>query len=548
MYRNNNLKLCLSLIILGLFNVGISASSSSSKTSNKIHGRVVSKAALEKNKMTKAKADTKANTLKKDKKRTSRQKASVSKKMFVIRKKPSVSKKSNLPTKITLDYSLKQAVKTHPSVLSSFYGFKSAKAKLSSAKGAFLPSLKLSTSYKLNKDPNSFFSKGQNANSEITKDDSTEKVVKATPTSSSGFKVTGGLDYELFSSFKHIWGLSKASCNSKAAIVDYHGSKLDIANETGSSYIDVRRLFRLTNLYKDTVNIHQKFLKKVKTRVSAGQLASDAIDATLSKLEESKQALITAQSDFETNKVSLEAAIGQTNIIVTNAKIDDKLIPVSLDKASALMQTNNIEILKARHAYDVAKYNYKETIAGNGPTLKLSLETSYTSDENGYKGDFDKLKKTHTTKTDTTTTTTKLDAADTPFSDFSVSIDGNFTAKGGMFSDIAAVAAEKKKAYYNMMAQGLKASAELKIAWINLVEARKKADSLLTSVESKKTLMDSQIKKFDLNRANLISVLVRIEEYNRDKARLISAQADLDKAELALLAKHTGTAISVLKI
>ena len=560
MYRKNNLKLYLSMLLLSCFSTGVYGTSSMGKTAGKVHGRDVAKAKMAKTKMAKKQMNNKAVAQKMAAvKKTVTAKKQFSKPVITVKdrliaaSKAAIKNKQHIqstsPKKVTLDYSLRKAINTHPSVLSSFYGFKATKERLSAARGAFLPSLNLSTSYQLNKDPSSFFSGGQSANASEPKTDATTNITTTTvtPTSSSGFRITGGLDYNLFSSFKDIWALSKADSNSKAAVVDYHGAKLNIANETGSSYIDVRRLQRLTALYKETVDVHQQFLKKVKTRVNAGQLASDAVDATISKLEEAQQALITARSNFATNRVTLQAAIGEQNVAVANAKIDDKLIPSSLGHAAALMQTHHVEILKARHAYEVAKYNYKETVAGNGPTLNLSFETSYTSDDNGYAGQFSALAKTRRDDGNGNVSVSQKEV-DTSSSDFSVSLTGDMSVTGGMFSDIAAAAAERKQAYYNMLAQGLKAKAELEIAWLSRTEARKKVDSLMDSVSSKKRLMDRQIKKFDLNRANLISVLLRIEEYNRDKARLISAQADLDKSELALLALHTGTAISALKI
>jgi outer membrane protein len=265
------------------------------------------------------------------------------------------------PPTITLQEAIQRAELAQPGVVQAMGAVTNADARIRSAKGAWLPSLSLSSS------ANNFFSEGQRI------DPTTGQLVANNSTNTS---INGTLrsSLTLFDGFQRRADSKAAKATRESAGESLDNARFQQALTTTNTFFDVLAAVQLTKVREASVRLAQEQLNVSIARLKAGAaIRSDSL-RSLVNLGSARVQLIQAQTQQATAEANLGRQVGANGPVT--AQDDSTFYEVIPTVDTAALQVEAVirspQVRAAEASAKAARVSVTASKASYWPSLQLS--------------------------------------------------------------------------------------------------------------------------------------------------------------------------------
>lgn len=277
------------------------------------------------------------------------------------------------------------------------------------------------------------------------------------------------------------------------------------------AYVGVRRFQRLWRLSTENVKKHKEILRKVRALVKGGKASKGDLHTVEARLQDAQTAVNDIIGDLSTAIANFINETGITPDRLENAKIDDEVLPQSLEEALDLALENNRSVVLAKANIAVTKTDVKVAESPFYPTLNFEADARHSRNVSAKKGYENNAKALFVVRWN--------------------------LLRGG--SDLYRHKEFKErivKAKDDLRSALRTAEREVRVSWGERASAALQAATLRKAVKAKKLVVNTFTKQFDLGKVSLLDLLDVVNEWFLAKGSLITADATQDLTEARLLA------------
>ncbi len=154
------------------------------------------------------------------------------------------------------------------------------------------------------------------------------------------------------------------------------------------AYLDVRRDQEQESISQDNVNVLARQLEETDARFEAGQLTRTDTAQSEARLALARSQLATAQSTLAQARAAYAAVVGQNPGELAPEPPIAPLLPASVDAAFDAAEHDNPQLRQADAAEQASAARLAEAKASMRPTVSLSGQYGYISQQEGLSGGF----------------------------------------------------------------------------------------------------------------------------------------------------------------
>jgi outer membrane protein len=278
----------------------------------------------------------------------------------------SVSTVAQADPVMTLDEAIDAALKANPAMAQSAGAVTSAEASQKAARGAFLPSLSVSTS--------SSFSGSQRYGG--------SDVASGGLGNNQSYGAGVSASYDLYTGGRRTATLRQTQAQTSAAQAGLVAQQFDVRLATKQQFFDVLRRQEQVTVSQAQVTRAQQELDAASTRVRVGSAtASDQLRAQLA-LNQARQALLAAQSDEKVARYTLGRAVGANGPVGARAQAEDtQVTQVQLDNLAAYVQSQSPALLAAQANAKATEAGVRVAKSQYQPSLQLTTGYNWDNQE-----------------------------------------------------------------------------------------------------------------------------------------------------------------------
>ncbi len=209
------------------------------------------------------------------------------------------------------------------------------------------------------------------------------------------FTFSGGGETGTISVTQPIFTGGRASAQIDAAQADIIAERENLRRTEQSvlqgvigAYVDVRRDQEQQSISQDNVNVLSRQLAETQARFDAGQLTRTDVAQSEARLALARSQLATAQSALAQARAVYAAVVGQNPGELAPEPPIAPLLPASIDAAFDAAERDNPQLRQAAAAEQAAAARLAEAKAQMRPTVSLSGQYGYVSQQQGISGGF----------------------------------------------------------------------------------------------------------------------------------------------------------------
>lgn len=214
-------------------------------------------------------------------------------------------------------------------------------------------------------------------------------------TGTPGFNVSGGGESGAISVSQPLYTGGRASAQIDAAQADIIAERENLRRtEQGvlqsviGAYLDVRRDAEQETISQDNVNVLARQLEETDARFDAGQLTRTDTAQSQARLALARSQLASAQSVLAQARAAYAAVVGQNPGELAPEPPIAPLLPASVDAAFDAAEHDNPRLRQADAAEQASAARLAEAKAATRPTVSLSGQYGYVSQQQGLSGAF----------------------------------------------------------------------------------------------------------------------------------------------------------------
>lgn len=315
----------------------------------------------------------------------------------------------------------------------------------------------------------------------------------------------------IFSGFDTKYRVEKKENEHTQAVKKTDETRILVAFNAAEAYIGVRRFQRLWRLATENVTQHEAIFRKVVALVKAGKATVGDKHTAEARLQDSQTAVNDILGDLST---AIANFINQTGINpdhLENAKIDEAVIPQTLEEALDAALENNRSVVLAKSNINVAKTDVKVAQSPFYPNVNVEADATHSRNVGGKKGYENNAKALLVVR-------------------WNLFRGGSDAARHSEFKERIV------KAKDDLHSALRTAEKEVRVSWGERASAALQAATLRKAVKAKEQVVSTFTKQFDIGKVSLLDLLDVVNEWFLAKGSLITADATQDLTEARLLA------------
>ena len=231
---------------------------------------------------------------------------------------------------MTLGEFVQKSIKTHPKIKVKQEELNAQKESLTVVRSDYLPSIDLS------------YSVGPEETKTIVNRRETANLTRQ--------EASADLRWNIFSGLDTMYGVKEQEALILSAGDNVKESANTLALEAVRSYVELLKNQELFNISKENVQVHEKYLNQIKTKVDAGVGRSSDYKQTLSRFEHAKSTMLLAEQNYNNAIASFQ-----------------RILPIAVDAKD--LEEPSIGSLPANTLDELIKLAMK-----NNPTILVSLD------------------------------------------------------------------------------------------------------------------------------------------------------------------------------
>ena len=265
---------------------------------------------------------------------------------------------------MSIDEFVRNSIETHPQIKVKKEELEAQKESLKVVRSGYLPSVDLSYS----------------AGPEVTKTIVNQRK-KADLTRQ---EASASLKWNLFSGLDTMYGMKEQKALILSADDNVKESANTLAIEAVKAYIDLLKTQELFKIAKENVDVHEKYLQQIKTKVDAGVGRSSDYKQTLSRLEHAKSTMLLTKQNFENAIYSFQRILpGNVDVKNLQQPTIGKLPADKLEELIKLAMKNNPTILVSQDNIEAAKAAVTRSNAPYYPTADIVAKSYWNKNVHG---------------------------------------------------------------------------------------------------------------------------------------------------------------------
>jgi len=263
---------------------------------------------------------------------------------------------------------VQKSVKTHPKIKVKQEELNAQKEFLKVTRSDYLPSIDLS------------YSVGPETTKTIINQRKTANLTRQ--------EASANLKWNLFSGLDTMYGVKEQEALILSAGDNVKESANTLAIEAVKAYIDVLKNQELLEIAKENVQVHEKYLHQIKTKVDAGVGRSSDYKQTLSRLEHAKSTMFLAEQNYNNAISSFQRILpGAINAKDLQQPIITDLPANTQDELIKLAMKNNPTILVSKDNIQVAQATLKRSNAAYYPSADIVAKSYWNKNVHGVSTD-----------------------------------------------------------------------------------------------------------------------------------------------------------------
>ncbi|XZG69623.1 TolC family outer membrane protein [Chitinibacteraceae bacterium HSL-7] len=266
----------------------------------------------------------------------------------------------------TLEQAVAQAIDTHPSILARYARYESVLADRKETRSEYLPQLSLRGDVG---PENTRYSSGREVDKTLTRQDVS---LRLTQMLFNGFRTPANSE--------RLW--QEAESERLGVISDAE----NLALQVSGLYLDVLKARDLLELANRNVGDHEKILADIKGLVSKGYSSDSDIAQVSSRLATARSSRSAARNNLADVEAKYASLVGIAPGLLTAPRLDDALVPASLDEALARARDLHPELAAADADIRATNEEVRASRSGYYPQLSLEVSAHAGRDQDGYEG------------------------------------------------------------------------------------------------------------------------------------------------------------------
>lgn len=265
---------------------------------------------------------------------------------------------------LSLTEAVQESVETHPQIQVKKEELNAQKESLSVIRSDYLPSIDLS------------YSVGPEVTKSVLNNAEEVDLIRQDASAVLKLNVFSGLDTK--------YGMQQQEALIISAGDNVEESANTLALETATAYINILRNYELLQISKENVEVHQKYLKLIKTKVDAGVGRNSDYKQTLSRFENAKSNMYLAEQNYINSTSSFERILPGG---VTAADLEKPSVGVmpadTLEALVELAMKNNPTISVSKDDVKVAQAALSRSNAPYYPKADIVAESYWNKNVHG---------------------------------------------------------------------------------------------------------------------------------------------------------------------
>ena len=280
---------------------------------------------------------------------------------------------------LRLENAIANAIPTNPDIKSAYSEARAKEHQIGQEKSGYYPSVDVSAS----------------AGHEYTKQKFHPNELSATATPPAGKKgVERRERYQpqitvvqpLFSGFDTVNRVQKAEDETTQALRKAEETQTLIAFQAAEAYIGVRRFQRLWRLAQENIKFHETIHNKVRQLVNAGKASKGDLHTVEARLSDARTAADDIVGDLSSQVAAFIDVTGIKPDRLENAKIDDSVLPRSLQESIDLALEHNRSVVLAKQSIKVTETDIKVAEAPYYPNVNIEADATHSNSVGGRNG------------------------------------------------------------------------------------------------------------------------------------------------------------------
>jgi adhesin transport system outer membrane protein len=271
---------------------------------------------------------------------------------------------------MTLSEFVQKSIETHPKIKVKQEELNAQKESLTVVRSDYLPSVDLS------------YSVGPEETKTIVNQRETANLTRQ--------EASADLRWNIFSGLDTMYGVKEQEALILSAGDNVKESANTLALEAVRSYIELLKNQELLNISKENVQVHEKYLNQIKTKVDAGVGRSSDYKQTLSRFEHAKSTMLLAEQNYNNAIASFQRILP---IAVDAKDLEEPSIgslPVdTLDELIKLAMKNNPTILVSLDNIKAAQAALTRSNAPYYPSADIVAKSYWNKNVHGVSTDSD---------------------------------------------------------------------------------------------------------------------------------------------------------------
>ena len=269
---------------------------------------------------------------------------------------------------MTITEFVQKSVETHPQIKVKKEELSAQKESLTVVRSDYLPSIDLS------------YSVGPETTKTIINQRKTANLTRQ--------EASADLRWNIFSGLDTMYGVKEQEALILSAGEGVKESANTLALEAVKAYIDLIKNKELLDISKENVQVHQKYLTQIKTKVDAGVGRSSDYKQTLSRFEHAKSTMLLAEQNYNNSIASFQRILPISVSVDELEKPDIGNLPAdSLDELIKLAMKNNPTILISRENIKAAKAALEKSNAPYYPSADIVAKSYWNKNLHGVSTD-----------------------------------------------------------------------------------------------------------------------------------------------------------------
>lgn len=284
-----------------------------------------------------------------------------------------------------------------------------------------------------------------------------------------------------------------------------------VAFQAAEAYIAVRRFQRQLRIAQENLENHEEILENVRSMVQGGIATVADIHMVESRLHDAAVAVRDIEGDLDSTIASFIEIVGQEPGYLHRARLNQALLPATLEEALTVAREKNNSLLFAQAAVRVAKADLEITESPFYPSLHLEADAKRNIHVNAEAGH------------------------ETQFSTLLVAR-VNFFNGGKDIARKQEMIERLSAATYQQEAERRKVEKEIRFSYAERMSAKRQAETLRKVVGSKEKVRVAFLEQFKVGKRSLLDILDAAREWFLAKGSLVTADATEDSTSVRMLA------------